>query len=93
MLERGVSRVREEYERRNRSEVFAALVPWLQEAEVDQTYRDKAAELGMSESAVKVTVHRMRQRFREVLLEEVGQTIGEGADARAEIEALLAALG
>jgi RNA polymerase sigma-70 factor (ECF subfamily) len=47
----------------------------------------------MSEGAVKVTVHRMRQRFRELLVEEVSQTLDEGTDAKDEIAHLLAALG
>lgn len=91
VLARGVERVREEYERRNRGDVFAALVPWLEEADVDRTYADQAAALGMSESAVKVTVHRMRQRFREALIEEVGQTIDAGGDVQEELKALLSA--
>ena len=41
---------------------------------------------------MKVTVHRMRHRFREVLVEEVSQTLDEGADAVDEIGELLAAL-
>ena len=48
---------------------------------------------GMSVSAVRVTVQRMPQRFREALLAKVGQIIAESGDAKGENAALLATGG
>jgi len=54
--------------------------------------RTKAAEvataLGMSEVGVRVAVHRMRGRFRDLLRREVAQTLAEPGDARAIEEEL-----
>ena len=56
-------------------------------------YREVADELGMSEGAVKVAVHRMRVRFGELLRIEVAQTLEDPADIDEEIRGLFAALG
>ena len=57
-------------------------------------YAAVGAELGLSEGAVRVNVHRLRSRFRELLREEVAETLAEPTpDAiDAEIGDLLAAL-
>ena len=39
------------------------------------SYREVAEELGMTEGAVKVAVHRMRRRYRDLLKEEIAQTV------------------
>ena len=56
-------------------------------------YREVADELGMTEGAVKVAVHRMRVRFGELLRSEVAQTLEDPADVDQEIRDLFAALG
>jgi RNA polymerase sigma-70 factor (ECF subfamily) len=48
-----------------------------------------ARELGLTESAVRVAVHRLRKRFGAVLREEVGRTVGRPADVDAEIRWML----
>lgn len=47
----------------------------------------------MSEGAVKVAVHRLRKRFREVLRDELQQTLPEGADPDEELRYLVEVLG
>ena len=39
------------------------------------SYAEVAARLGLTEGALKVTVHRLRQRYRELLREEVAHTV------------------
>jgi DNA-directed RNA polymerase specialized sigma24 family protein len=58
------------------------------------TYSAAGTELGLSEGAVRVTVHRLRARFRDVLRAEVAETLAEPTPAAidAEIGDLLAAL-
>jgi RNA polymerase sigma-70 factor (ECF subfamily) len=51
-----------------------------------------AAELGLSESAVKVAVHRLRQRFGQALRGVVAQTVANPADIDDEIRSMLASL-
>jgi RNA polymerase sigma-70 factor (ECF subfamily) len=52
-------------------------------------YEALAGELGLTESAVRVAVHRLRKRFCAVLREEVGRTVRLPADVDAEIRWLL----
>ena len=56
-------------------------------------YKQVAAELEMSESAVKVTLHRMRRRFGMLLREEVARTVDDPDEVDAEIRYLFQALG
>lgn len=56
-------------------------------------YRDLATELGMSEGAVKVAVHRLRQRFHEALREEISATVTDPNEIGDEIRYLLTVLG
>lgn len=55
-------------------------------------YRDLAARLNMSEGAIKVAVHRLRKRYRELLCEEVAQTVSTPEEVEDEIRALFTAL-
>jgi len=55
-------------------------------------YRELGQELGMSEGAVKVALHRLRQRFHEALREEVAETVTHPEEIGDEIRYLLAAL-
>ncbi len=57
----------------------------------DVRYKDVADELDMSEGAVKVAVHRLRQRFGDVLRDEVTRTLNDPADVDDEIRHLFAA--
>jgi RNA polymerase sigma-70 factor (ECF subfamily) len=56
-------------------------------------YAETAAQLGLSEGAVKVAVHRLRQRYRDRLREEIAQTVADPVDIDDEIRALFDALG
>ena len=49
--------------------------------------------LNMTEGAVKVAVHRLRGRYRQLLREEIAKTVGEEGDVEEEIGRLFAALG
>jgi RNA polymerase sigma-70 factor (ECF subfamily) len=55
-------------------------------------YRDVAEELGMSESAVKVSVHRLRKRYGVILRDEVSRTVATPESVDEELRFLLAAL-
>jgi DNA-directed RNA polymerase specialized sigma24 family protein len=74
-----------------RAAQFAALRPWLM-GEGAAAHAETAAQLGMNEGAVKVAVHRLRRRFRELLKAEVAQTIENPADLEDELRHLCAAL-
>ena len=56
-------------------------------------YRQIADRFGMSEAAVKVTVHRLRIRYRELVRAEVAETVGSDAEIDDELRYMLTALG
>src|SRR5215510_4130001 len=78
-----------------RSQLFDRIKLFLSGTEDKVTYGQIAAQLQMSEGAVKVAVHRLRRRFRELMRAEIAQTIlhpDQPGEVDAEIRALLAAL-
>ncbi|MFO0952341.1 MAG: hypothetical protein U0835_14565 [Isosphaeraceae bacterium] len=57
-----------------------------------RTAREIGEELGMTEGAVRVALFRLKQRYGEILRQEVASTLGEGGDVEEEIRALMAAV-
>ena len=70
---------------------FAALKPWLT-GEPGTPQSAAAAQLGLNENAVKVAIHRLRRRFRELVKSEIAQTVADAAEQRAELEHLIRVL-
>lgn len=73
-------------------ERFRVLRPFLAAGEDPPALADAAARLGLTLPAVKSVLHRLRQRYRYLLLDEVGQTLGSRGDAVEELRGLLEAL-
>ena len=69
--------------------LFQQLRPHLQGDRNGRPYVEVAAELGVTESAVKMTVHRMRHRYAELLRAEVARTVGDEADVESELRHLI----
>ena len=55
-------------------------------------YASLARQLGSSEGAVRVSVHRLRKRYRAVIREEVARTVADESEVEGEMQALMAAL-
>jgi len=72
-----VELLEQEYVDRGRGEIFAALRHCLDGQADRRSYADLAERLGMTEAALRVTVHRMRKRYRELLREEILQTVAD----------------
>jgi RNA polymerase sigma-70 factor (ECF subfamily) len=92
LLDQVLTRLREEYASRDKADLFAQCQPCLTGAADAPTYAELAARLGMTEPAVRVAVHRLRQRYRELLRAEVAQTVGHPDDVESELQHLRAAL-
>lgn len=71
---------------------FAVLSKYLVGTTAVPTYAEAAAELGMSEGAIKTAVHRLRAKFRERLCEQVATTLGNDDLLEDEIQRLFSAL-
>jgi RNA polymerase sigma-70 factor (ECF subfamily) len=82
VLEKVKKRLREEYLLASKSERFQFLACFLPGERTPWPQAIAARKLGMSEGAFKVEVHRLRQRYRKALREEVAQTVSgpEGVD-------------
>jgi RNA polymerase sigma-70 factor (ECF subfamily) len=58
----------------------------------DVPYSVLAPALGMSESALKVSIHRLRKRYRELFRAEIAATVAEPQDVEEELRFLIVAL-
>jgi RNA polymerase sigma-70 factor (ECF subfamily) len=92
LLDQVLRRLRDEYTRDGKEKQFEQLKPTLTEASRSVRYADIAAQLGTTEGAVKVAVHRLRQRYREVLRAEIADTVAGPGEVEDEIRNLFAAL-
>jgi len=92
LLDRVLARLRDETMRR-RPLHFDRLKVYLTGERPEHTYSATAEVLGMSEGAVKVAVHRLRRRFRELLREEIAHTVSSDEDIDDEIRHLWSSVG
>lgn len=87
-----MDRLSEDYEKRGKSELFQKCRPWLN-GNVDGASEAKMAkDLGMTEGALRVAIHRLRERFRELLRAEIAETIGPDTTVDEELAHLRQAL-
>jgi RNA polymerase sigma-70 factor (ECF subfamily) len=92
LLDRTRAALRREMERRGKAHQFDQLQVFLAGKSDEGILSDVARKLEMSEVAAKVAVHRMRQRFGELLRAEIRQTVDSPADVDAEIQELFETL-
>lgn len=93
LLDRAMNRLREEYVATGRTRLFEALRNLLVKDESSLPYADVAAQLKLTEPAVKMAVHRMRARYRDILHEEISQTVTSAVEVEEELRHLFAAFG
>jgi DNA-directed RNA polymerase specialized sigma24 family protein len=92
VVERALATVEQESIAAGAREVFDGLKPWLSAGATPGSQADVAVQLGMSEGAVKVAIHRLRKRFREAVRHDVAQTVQGESELAAEMQHLIAAL-
>ena len=93
LLERVMDRLQGEYAAKERLRHFEVLQRFLAGSTGGATYAAAAKELGISETTAKVAAHRMRKRYRELLREEIAQTVERPEDVEEEIRQLFSVLG
>jgi RNA polymerase sigma-70 factor (ECF subfamily) len=89
LLERVLARLRAEFDQAERGELFDQLKPHLWGEDEATPYAQLASRFNLSVSAIKVTVHRLRRRYRNVLREEIAQTVADAAEIDGEIQYLI----
>lgn len=92
LLEEVLNRLRAEYEKEGKTELFASLHPCLVGDRTAQPYADLAKTLGATESTIKSAVHRLRQRYRQLLHDEIANTVSGPDEVDAELRHLFAVL-
>lgn len=85
-------RLQDEYTADGKGELFEALQPYLSGDKGSAPYAETANQLGLTESAVKMAVLRLRRRFGESLRQEIAQTVAEPSEVDEEIRCLFAAV-
>ncbi len=91
LLERVITRLRDESTAEGKAKLFDQLKPFLTVGKSAIPYAQAAAGLGLSEGAVRVAVHRLRRRYRELLRAEIAQTLADPAQVEEELRALFSA--
>lgn len=91
LLERVITRLRQENNAAEKSKLFDALSPFLTVGKSAVPYADAAAKTGLTEPAVRVAVHRLRRRYRELLRDELAQTLSDPTHVDEEMRALFTA--
>lgn len=93
LLDRVLERLRREYEAAGKGALFSTVHVYLEGDRGQAPYAEVGRKLGLGESAVKMSVLRLRRRFGELLRQEIAQTVASAAEVDEEIRALFAAVG
>ncbi|MEM7147946.1 MAG: sigma-70 family RNA polymerase sigma factor [Verrucomicrobiota bacterium] len=91
LLQRVLKNLAQDCEDSGKGPLFSELQSFLVGGSTEQL-KDVALRLNMTESAVRVNLHRFRKRYAALFREEVAQTVANSSDVESEMQALLEAL-
>jgi RNA polymerase sigma factor (sigma-70 family) len=91
VLDRVVERLRKEFVQHGRPEHFERLKVFLL-GQSEAPYAALAREMNTSEGALKVAIHRLRKRYRELFRQEIADTVADPGEVESELRFLAAAL-
>jgi len=91
VLDRVVERLRSEFVQHGHPEHFERLKVFLL-GKSDTAYGALAREMNTSEGALKVAIHRLRKRYRELFRQEIADTMADPAEVESELSYLAAVL-
>lgn len=93
ILETAMIELKQAYNDDGKSRFFEALNVFISPGSLAPNYADVALELGVTETAIKVGIHRLRQKYKKTLRSVVLETLDDPAELDDEIDALMDALG
>ncbi len=93
VVRQAIQRLQEEAAAANKLELFRALRGFLLESPEADDYARLAVSLGLRRNTLAVAIHRLRQRLRELVREELADTVAEAEHLEQEVSALQNALG
>ena|SRR5579872_301842 len=91
VLNQVVERLRDEFVQRGRPEHFERLKVFLL-GQGDAPYAELAREMNTSEGALKVAIHRLRKRYRDLFRQEIADTVADPAEVESELRYLAGVL-
>ena len=89
LLERVREQLRDHFEKAGKRERFETLASFLPGGQEKKSYADMAAELGMSEGALRVELHRFKATYRQLLRTEIAHTVSAPAEVDEELRYLI----
>jgi DNA-directed RNA polymerase specialized sigma24 family protein len=92
VLEQSRERLREEYARIGKARLYDQLRIFEGDNPNAPTYAEAGGQLGMTESALKSAAHRLRQRYHQLVREEIAQTVATPDEIDDEIRHLITAI-
>ena len=92
LLEQVLTRLEAEYESAGNANLFVQLKDLLADEPGRKSQAEIAAELDMTENAVKQAFHRLRQRYRQLLRNEIAQTVAVPGDVENELRHFISVL-
>jgi RNA polymerase sigma-70 factor (ECF subfamily) len=93
LLERVLLRVRAEWNERDKLQRFDSLKTFLTDRRGEAPFAEVAAKLGTTVPALRSVVHKLREVYRRVFLDEIAQTVDGPGEVEDEVRRLFAALG
>jgi RNA polymerase sigma-70 factor (ECF subfamily) len=93
LLEQTMTRLRRDFASSGRTGEFDRLKIFLTAEKGSIDYSAMARELGQSEGTLRVNIHRLRRRFRELFREGIAHTVSGPEELEAEVRHLMSALG
>jgi RNA polymerase sigma-70 factor (ECF subfamily) len=91
LLAKVIERLQNECAAEGKSKLFEQLKVFLTAGRAESAQRELAGTLGMEEGAVRVAVHRLRKRYRQLLRDEIANTLANAAMVDEEMRALFGA--
>lgn len=92
VLEQVLTRLGDEYRASNKATLFERLNEMLTDEPGRPSQAQIAGEFGMTENAVKQAFHRLRERYREILREQIAHTVAVPGEIEDELRHLIAVL-
>jgi RNA polymerase sigma-70 factor (ECF subfamily) len=93
LLERVLLRVRAEWNERDKQQRFDSLKTFLTDRRGEVPFAEMAAKLGTTVPALRSVVHKLRELYRRVFLDEIAQTVDGPGEVEDEVRRLFAVLG
>ncbi len=92
LLDRSLQDLREQYESAGKLRLFDTLKVFLTADSSPPSYDEVASQLGLSQTAIKVAIHRLRDKYRQTIRRQVADTLDESDSLDDEIDRLLESL-